>query len=97
MNILKHSALRDQWELHCFVQTLRWDSLTSTDIMATLNTYQTASGFVASVMEVPEIPIDYLYNGWIPHLRRRLNARHGRFIRLRKLGSQDSNIYMISH
>ncbi|KAL7536722.1 hypothetical protein ACHAWF_007008 [Thalassiosira exigua] len=44
MNILKHSALQDQWGLHYFVQSLRWDKIVANDILTVLDAYQQVSG-----------------------------------------------------
>ena len=78
MNILKHSALQDQWGLHYFVQSLRWDKIVANDILTVLDAYQQVSGFVSPVFEAVEQDIDYLANGWIPHLRTGLRRLKGR-------------------
>ena len=72
MDIVKHSALQDQWGLYYFVQTLRWDDIIANDA------YQLASGFVSCVMMIPTIQIMYFGAGcWILHLRARLSALDG--------------------
>jgi hypothetical protein len=77
MVIVKQQALQDQWGLHHFVQTLRWDKIPAQDLITVLNAFQLASGFVTPVLESPDIPIDYLGIGWIPHIRSRLSALQG--------------------
>ena len=69
MDILKHSALQAQWGLHYMVQSLRWDDILVNDIITTLDAHQLASGFVANIMMIPQIQINYLNVGWLPHLR----------------------------
>ena len=78
MGVLKHSALRDQWGIQYFMQTLRWDDIVSNDLITTLDAYQLASSFVTQVMMIPEIGIEYLSFGWVPHLRKCLSVLDGR-------------------
>jgi ribonuclease HI len=77
MNLLKHSALQDQWNLHYFVQSLRWDDIVANDIITVLDLYQLRTGFVTNVLTTPDIKIDYMPQGLIHHIRSRLRALSG--------------------
>ena len=77
MGIVRQEALQDQWGLHNFVQTLRWDKIPAQDLTRALDAFQVASGFVTPVLASPDISIDYLGIGWIPHIRSRLAALKG--------------------
>ena len=77
MDILNHSALHDQWGLHYFMQSLCWDIIIYNDLITTLDAYQLASSFVTQVMMIPEIGIEYLSFGWVPHLRKCLSVLDG--------------------
>ena len=77
MNIMKHLALQDQWNLHYFVQSLRWDDIVANDILTVLDAYQLLSGFVTPVLTAPAIVITYTPQGLITHIRSRLNALSG--------------------
>ena len=78
MGIVKQSSLQDQWGLHHLVQTLRWDKTPAQDLIAVLDAFQVASGFVTPVLMSPDIVIDYVGKGWILHIRERLSALNGR-------------------
>ncbi len=71
MNIVQHEALQDEWGLHYFVQTLRWNQTPADDILATLDAFQLVSGFVTPLL-------DYITCGWLQHIRRRLRRIGGR-------------------
>jgi len=60
-----------------------------------INGFQILYGFVCQAMELPEVPIDYIGRGWIPHLRIKLVALDGRVLiervwraRLQRLNDQ---------
>ena len=78
MGILKHSASQDKWGISYLLQTLRWDKEPAQNVIAVLNSFQQASGFVSKVLSCPEIAIDYVGNGWIRHIRDRLRMLRGR-------------------
>jgi hypothetical protein len=78
MGILKHSACQDKWGIHYLIQTLRWDKETAKIVIAVLDAFQQASGFVSKVLSCPEINIDYVGIGWIRHIRDRLRILNGR-------------------
>lgn len=59
------------------MQTLRWDDITANDVITTIDAFQLFSGFVAPVLEQPDIEIDYVPCGWIPHIRDHLRAIGG--------------------
>ena len=63
MGIQKHSAGQDKWGIHYMLQTLRWNKEPAQHVLAVLNTFQQASGFVSKVLTCPEIPIDYVGKG----------------------------------
>ena len=78
MGIQKHSAGQDKWGIHYMLQTLRWNKEPAQHVLAVLNTFQQASGFVSKVLSCPEIPIDYVGKGWVRHTRDRLRILKGR-------------------
>ena len=47
MDILKHSALQYKWGLYYFTQTLRWNDITSAQVLAAINGFQILSGLYA--------------------------------------------------
>ena len=63
MTLLKSLTLQDQWGLHYFIQTIRWNQITAQDVLTALDAFQLASGFAAPVMESPELVIDYIADG----------------------------------
>ncbi len=77
MNILKHQVLQDQWNLQYFIQSLRWDKIIAQDIITVLDDFQLVSCFVSPVLSCPDIDIDYLSRGLIPHIRHRLKMLEG--------------------
>ena len=77
MSMLKHSALQDEWGIHNAVMTLRWDDITARDMLTVIDAYQLVSGFITPVLRSPAIPIDYVGQGLIAHLRDRLRALDG--------------------
>ena len=42
------------------MQSLRWDDITANNIIVFLDAYQHPSGFVAPVLETPQIKINYV-------------------------------------
>ena len=66
MNIVKHSALQDEWGLQYFFQSLQCDKTNATNILVILDAYQLFSGFVCHVLESPDISINYVDRGCIP-------------------------------
>ena len=63
-----------QTQLHIkyMVKQLRWNQTVAGDILATLDNIQLASGFATPILEAPDLPIDYIDQGWILDLRDRL-------------------------
>ena len=60
MDVIRHSALQDEWGLHYFVQSLWWKKTTATDILVVLDAYQLVSEFACHVLESPDVPINYV-------------------------------------
>ena len=50
---------------------------TATNILVIFDDYQLVSGFVCHVLESPDIPINYIDQGWIPHICRQLATMGG--------------------
>ena len=61
-----------QHHLKYMVKQLRWNKTVAGDILATLDNIQLASGFTTPILEAPDLPIDYIDQGWILDLRARL-------------------------
>ena len=68
IDVVKHSSLQDERDLHYFIQSLRWGKTTATDILVDLDAYLFIFGFFCHVLESPDIPIGYVNQGWIPHI-----------------------------
>jgi hypothetical protein len=56
---------------------MRWDEIVANDILVVTDAFQIASGFESPVLENTMTPIEYVCNGWIPHLRKMLRKIEG--------------------
>jgi hypothetical protein len=64
-----------QTQLHVkdMIKYLRWDQTVGGDILTALDNLQLASGFVTPILQATDKNIDYIDQGWILDLRKRLN------------------------
>jgi hypothetical protein len=64
-----------QTQLHVkdLIKYLRWDQTVGGDILTALDNIQLASGFVNPILESTDKNIDYIDQGWILDLRKRLD------------------------
>ena len=62
-----------QHHIKYMLKQLRWNNTLANDILTALDNIQLASGFVLPILEATSADIDYIDNGWIIDLRKRLD------------------------
>jgi hypothetical protein len=70
-------SLQCQCAVSYLIRTMRWDEIVANDILVVTDAFQIASGFESPVLENTMTPIEYVCNGWIPHLRKMLRKIEG--------------------
>ena len=65
-------ALQDQLQITDVIRQLRWDKTVANDILVTLDNIQLNAGFAIPIMEDTRPRMDYVDQGLLALLRRRM-------------------------